>query len=40
MLYEVITLSNFERNHLKDAFAVVRTLQSAMGQRYQVGRFS
>lgn len=33
-------LSNFERNHLKDAFAVVRTLQSAMGQRYQVGRFS
>lgn len=32
-------LSNFDRNHLKDAFAVVRTLQSSLGQRYQVGRF-
>jgi CBS domain-containing protein len=32
-------LSNFERDHLKDAFAVVRTMQSALGQRYQAGRF-
>lgn len=32
-------LSHFERNHLKDAFAVVSTMQSAMGQRYQSGRF-
>ncbi|TNF37043.1 MAG: cyclic nucleotide-binding/CBS domain-containing protein [Gammaproteobacteria bacterium] len=32
-------LSNFERNHLKDAFEVVRTIQSALGQRYQTGRF-
>lgn len=32
-------LSNFERNHLKDAFEIVRTIQSALGQRYQTGRF-
>lgn len=32
-------LSNFERNHLKDAFEIVRTMQSALGQRYQTGRF-
>lgn len=31
--------SNFERNHLKDAFEIVRTMQSAIGQRYQSGRF-
>ncbi len=31
-------LSHFERNHLKDAFTVVATMQSAMGQRYQAGR--
>lgn len=32
-------LSNFERNHLKDAFEIVRTMQAALGQRYQSGRF-
>jgi CBS domain-containing protein len=32
-------LSPFERNHLKDAFAVVRTIQAAFSQRYQAGRF-
>ena len=32
-------LSNFERNHLKDAFEIVRTIQSALGQRFQTGRF-
>jgi CBS domain-containing protein len=32
-------LSNLERSHLKDAFAVVRTLQGVLGQRYQAGRF-
>lgn len=32
-------LSPFERSHLKDAFAVVRTIQSAFGQRYQIGLF-
>ena len=31
--------SNFERNHLKDAFEVVRTMQAALGQRFQTGRF-
>ena len=31
--------SNFERNHLKDAFEIVRTMQSALGQRFQTGRF-
>ena len=32
-------LSNFERNHLKDACEIVRTMQSALGQRFQAGRF-
>ncbi|ROR29641.1 putative nucleotidyltransferase substrate binding domain-containing protein [Inmirania thermothiophila] len=32
-------LSQFERNHLKDAFEVVRTMQSVLAQRYQAGRF-
>ncbi len=32
-------LSHFERNHLKDAFSVVATMQSALSQRYQLGRF-
>jgi CBS domain-containing protein len=32
-------LSNFERNHLKDAFEIVRTMQEALGQRFQAGRF-
>lgn len=32
-------LSNFERNHLKEAFEIVRTMQAALGQRYQTGRF-
>ena len=31
-------LSNFERSHLKDAFAVVHTLQGVLGQRYRTGR--
>ncbi|MEZ5590697.1 MAG: putative nucleotidyltransferase substrate binding domain-containing protein [Gammaproteobacteria bacterium] len=31
-------LSHFERNHLKDAFALVRTMQSVLGQRFQSGR--
>ncbi len=31
-------LSNFERSQLKQAFAVVQTVQSAIGQRYQSGR--
>ena len=30
-------LSPFERNHLKDAFSVVRTIQSVFEQRYQTG---
>jgi CBS domain-containing protein len=29
-------LSHFERNHLKDAFSVVRTMQSVLGQRYKM----
>ncbi|WP_085441640.1 putative nucleotidyltransferase substrate binding domain-containing protein [Magnetofaba australis] len=33
-------LSHFERNHLKDAFSVVKTIQSAIGNRFQVGRFA
>lgn len=33
-------LSQFERKHLKDAFGVVRTLQSALTQRFQSGRLS
>ena len=32
-------LSNFERGQLKNAFGVVQTLQSVLGQRYQAGRF-
>lgn len=32
-------LSHFERNHLKDAFSIVRTMQSVLAQRYQAGRF-
>jgi CBS domain-containing protein len=32
-------LSNFERTQLKDAFAVVQTLQNVLGQRHQAGRF-
>ena len=32
-------LSHFERNHLKDAFSVVRTMQSVLASRYQAGRF-
>lgn len=32
-------LSNFERTQLKDAFAVVQTMQSVLEQHYQVGRF-
>lgn len=32
-------LSNFERSHLKNAFAVVQTLQGVLGQRYSGGRF-
>ncbi len=31
-------LSHFERNQLKDAFAVVRTIRSALSQRYQAAR--
>lgn len=29
-------LSHFERNHLKDAFSVVRTMQNILGQRYKM----
>lgn len=32
-------LSHFERNHLKDAFSIVRTMQNVLAQRYQTGRF-
>jgi CBS domain-containing protein len=32
-------LSNFERTQLKDAFAVVRTLQQVLGQRYRSAGF-
>ncbi|MEG3639036.1 putative nucleotidyltransferase substrate binding domain-containing protein [Magnetococcus sp. PR-3] len=32
-------LTQFDRSHLKDAFSVVKTMQSALGQRFQVGRF-
>lgn len=31
-------LSQFERNHLKDAFQVVSTMQNALEKRYQAGR--
>lgn len=32
-------LSSFERTHLKDAFAVVKTMQAALANTYQTGRF-
>lgn len=32
-------LSGFERNHLKAAFAVVKTMQGSMANTYQAGRF-
>jgi CBS domain-containing protein len=32
-------LSPLERSHLKDAFGVIDTVQEALGQRYQAGRF-
>jgi CBS domain-containing protein len=32
-------LSNFQRTQLKDAFAVIQSLQEVIGQRHQVGRF-
>lgn len=32
-------LSHLERNHLKDAFGVVRTMQAALAQRFQTARF-
>ncbi|ABK43561.1 cyclic nucleotide-binding protein [Magnetococcus marinus MC-1] len=32
-------LTQFDRSHLKDAFSVVKTMQAALGQRFQVGRF-
>ena len=32
-------LSNFERGHLRDAFAVIQSLQNVLSQRYQSGRF-
>lgn len=31
-------MSHFERNHLKDAFSVVKTMQSALSQSYAGGR--
>lgn len=33
-------LSSLERRHLKDAFRAVRTMQKAMGSRFQVARLS
>ncbi|GEO81802.1 putative nucleotidyltransferase substrate binding domain-containing protein [Pararhodospirillum oryzae] len=33
------SLSSFERAHLKDAFSVVKTMQSALAHTYQLGRF-
>jgi CBS domain-containing protein len=33
-------LSDFDRRHLKDAFNVVKTMQSALAQRYQTGFLS
>jgi CBS domain-containing protein len=32
-------LSNFERTQLRQAFAVVQSMQSVLGQRHQAGRF-
>jgi CBS domain-containing protein len=34
-----VEVSNFERTQLKDAFRVVQSLQTVIGQRYQAGRF-
>lgn len=31
-------LSHFERSHLKDAFSIVRSMQTVLSQRYQAGR--
>jgi CBS domain-containing protein len=36
---EPAALSSFERSHLKDAFGVVKTMQAAMSNTYQAGRF-
>jgi len=33
-------LSPLERRHLKDAFVLINTMQEALGQRYQTGRFT
>lgn len=33
-------LSELEREHLKDAFRVIQTMQEALGSRYQAGRFT
>jgi CBS domain-containing protein len=33
-------LSPLERGHLKDAFVFINTMQEALGQRYQTGRFA
>jgi CBS domain-containing protein len=33
-------LSRLERGHLKDAFALIDTMQESLGQRYQAGRFA
>lgn len=33
-------LSPLERGHLKEAFLLINTMQEALGQRYQTGRFS
>jgi CBS domain-containing protein len=32
-------MSNFEREHLRDAFSVIQSLQDVLGQRYQSGLF-
>ncbi|RRQ22791.1 putative nucleotidyltransferase substrate binding domain-containing protein [Thiohalobacter thiocyanaticus] len=34
------TLSGLERNHLKDAFRLIQSLQATLENRYQAGRFS
>ena len=33
-------LSPLERGHLKDAFALINTMQESLGQRHQAGRFA
>ena len=33
-------LSQLERSHLKDAFAVIKSIQETLENRYQSGRFS